>query len=94
MKAEAPGLILFRGGNYSEQEAVERLGRVLEIIPAEELPNSVIVIEKGRIRRRYPSALTGCKKVILSKPVKNAQIPRSPASAHALPGRRNPGALA
>ena len=53
MKAEAPGLILFRGGNYSEQEAVEHLGRALEMIPAEELPNSVVVIEKGRIRRRY-----------------------------------------
>ena len=51
-KAEGPGLILFRGGNYSEQEAVERLTRALETIPTEELPNSIIVIEKGRIRRR------------------------------------------
>lgn len=51
-KDEGPGLILFRGGNYSEQEAVERLTRALETIPNEELPNSIIVIEKGRIRRR------------------------------------------
>jgi len=53
MKAEAPGLILFRGGNYSEQEAVERLGRALEMIPVDELPNSVVVIEESRIRRRH-----------------------------------------
>ena len=51
-QAGGPGLILFRGGNYSEQEAVERLTRALETIPTEELPNSIIVIEKGRIRRR------------------------------------------
>ena len=51
-QTEGPGLILFRGGNYSEQEAMERLSRVLEVIPDEELPNSIIVIEKGRIRRR------------------------------------------
>lgn len=51
-QAEGPGLILFRGGDYSEQEAVERLMRVLEVVPNEELPNSIVVIEKGRIRRR------------------------------------------
>lgn len=51
-QAEGPGLILFRGGNYSEQEAVDRLRRALETIPREELPNSIVVIEKGRIRRR------------------------------------------
>jgi predicted nuclease of predicted toxin-antitoxin system len=49
---DAPGLILFRGGNYSEQETVDRLKRTLEMIPEGELPNSVIVIEKGRIRQR------------------------------------------
>lgn len=51
-RAEGPGLILFRGGNYSEQESVERLARVFETIPLEELPTSLVVIEKGRIRRR------------------------------------------
>jgi predicted nuclease of predicted toxin-antitoxin system len=50
--AEGPGLILFRGGNYSEQEAVDRLGHALQTIPSEELPNSIVVIEKGRVRRR------------------------------------------
>lgn len=51
-RAEGPGLILFRGGNYSEQEAVDGLRRTLETIPDRELPNSIVVIEKGRIRRR------------------------------------------
>ncbi|MBT9171729.1 MAG: hypothetical protein DDT21_00097 [Syntrophomonadaceae bacterium] len=52
-RAEGPGLILFRGGNYSEQEAVDRLRQALETIPEGELPNSIVTIEKGRIRRRW-----------------------------------------
>jgi predicted nuclease of predicted toxin-antitoxin system len=52
MGSDRPGVILFRGGNYSEQEAVERLARVLDVIPGEDLPNSIVVIEKARIRRR------------------------------------------
>lgn len=53
LKAEGPGLILFRGGNYSEHESTERLARALEMIPSQEVPKSIIVIEKRRIRRRY-----------------------------------------
>lgn len=52
LQSKGPALVLFRGGNYSEQEAVERLQRTLETIPAEELAGSIVVIEKGRIRRR------------------------------------------
>jgi predicted nuclease of predicted toxin-antitoxin system len=52
-KAEEPGLILFRGGNYSRQEIIERLTRVFELIPGVEILNSIIVIEKNRIRRRF-----------------------------------------
>lgn len=51
-RAEAPALILFRGGNYSEAEAVERLAKALELVPAEEIQTSIVVIEKRRIRRR------------------------------------------
>lgn len=50
---DGPGLILFRGGNYSEQESLERLARVLEILPSEDLPRSLIVVDKERIRRRW-----------------------------------------
>jgi predicted nuclease of predicted toxin-antitoxin system len=49
---ESPALILFRGGNLSEQQARDRLARVLDAVPSEELSRSIIVIEKSRIRRR------------------------------------------
>lgn len=52
LQAEGPGLILLRGGNYSEQEIIERLKKTLERVQEAELLNSVIVIEKGRVRRR------------------------------------------
>ncbi len=46
------GLILFRGGNYSAREMVERIERMLQTVSIEDLPNSIIIIEKKRIRRR------------------------------------------
>lgn len=52
MHAKSPGLILFRGGNYSERETIERLTKTLETIPSKELSNSIVVVEKARIRRR------------------------------------------
>jgi predicted nuclease of predicted toxin-antitoxin system len=58
-QAEGPGLILFRGGNYSEQEARERLSRALETVPSRKLPHSIVVIEKGRIRWRHLPIETG-----------------------------------
>jgi predicted nuclease of predicted toxin-antitoxin system len=50
--SKGPGLILFRGGDYSERESLERLGRVLGTIPNSELSTCIIVIERDRIRRR------------------------------------------
>ena len=38
---EGPGLILFRGGDYSEAESRERLEDVLKVIPIEDLPRSI-----------------------------------------------------
>jgi predicted nuclease of predicted toxin-antitoxin system len=52
VESEGPGLVLFRGGNYSEEEARERLRRALEAISHEDFPTSICVIEKHRIRRR------------------------------------------
>ena len=52
IRGAEPGLILFRGGNYSEKESIERLHRVLETVAHEDLTHSIIVIEKHRIRRR------------------------------------------
>ena len=51
-KAEEPGLILFRGGNFNEQQVTERLERALAVVPHEELPSSIVVIEQKRIRRK------------------------------------------
>ena len=49
---EGPGVILFRGSNYSERESVDRLKRALETVPEDEFLHSVIIVEKGRIRQR------------------------------------------
>jgi hypothetical protein len=46
-QAEGPGLILFRGGDFGEQEAIGRLRKAVEMIANEELPRSVVVIERG-----------------------------------------------
>lgn len=51
--ADGPGLILFRGGNYSELEMRMLLERVLQAVPLEELPRSVVVVDHRRIRRRH-----------------------------------------
>ncbi len=45
-----PGIILFRGGNYSDQEMRELLDRVLREVPAEKLRQSVCVVDKKRVR--------------------------------------------
>jgi predicted nuclease of predicted toxin-antitoxin system len=50
--ASGPGLILLRGGNYSEREATECVQRVLRVIPEHELPKSVVVVDLRRVRRR------------------------------------------
>lgn len=50
--AEGPGLILFRGGKYSEREIVQRLSVALNRISESEIPQSIIVIDRHEIRRR------------------------------------------
>jgi predicted nuclease of predicted toxin-antitoxin system len=48
--AEGPGLILFRGGNYSDAEMRDLLDRVLREVAPEILETSVCVVDKKRIR--------------------------------------------
>jgi predicted nuclease of predicted toxin-antitoxin system len=48
--AAGPGLILFRGGNYSDAEMCELLERVLAEVPPEQLEVSVCVVDRRRIR--------------------------------------------
>jgi len=45
-----PGVILFRGGNYSEAEMRELVGRVLKTANLDVLQHAVAVVDKRRIR--------------------------------------------
>ena len=47
-----PAMVLFRGGNYNEQEIKRRIEHVLSVIPPQEIEQSIIVVDKIRIRRR------------------------------------------
>jgi predicted nuclease of predicted toxin-antitoxin system len=48
--AQGPGIILFRGGNYSDSEMCALLERVLKQVPPETLSSSICVVDKKRIR--------------------------------------------
>ena len=50
--AVRPGLILFRGGDWSEREAIARLREVLDGVPEAEIAVSILVIDRDRVRRR------------------------------------------
>jgi len=50
--AEGPGLVLFRGGDYSDKQVLELMARVMASIPVSEFPSSVVVVDKKRIRKR------------------------------------------
>ena len=45
-----PGIILFRGGNYSELEMRELVKRVLEKVKPDVLEHAIAVVDKRRIR--------------------------------------------
>ena len=48
-----PGLILLRGGNYSEAESRDCVRRVLMSIAQTELSRSIVVVDRERNRRRW-----------------------------------------
>lgn len=50
-KSKDPGIILFRGGNYNEQEMRALLSRVLENVKEDKILNSITVVDRFRIRR-------------------------------------------
>jgi predicted nuclease of predicted toxin-antitoxin system len=52
LRDASPGLILLRGGNYSELESCECVRRVLMSIDHSELPTSLVVVDLERVRRR------------------------------------------
>ena len=48
-----PGLILLRGGNYSEAQSRDCVRRVLMSIAHPELARSIVVVDSEKIRRRW-----------------------------------------
>jgi predicted nuclease of predicted toxin-antitoxin system len=50
--ANRPAIILFRGGDWSESQAIERLRATLAAIDENDLSSSLVVVEHVRIRRR------------------------------------------
>ena len=51
-QSSVPGWILFRGGDWSEAEVIARLSEVLATLAEAEISQSIIVVEKTRLRRR------------------------------------------
>ncbi len=51
-RSRRPGLILFRRGNYTDQQVIERLVKALEATTEDDLYGSLITIERWRIRKR------------------------------------------
>lgn len=52
LKADRPGVILFRGGSYSDAEMLALLDRVLAQSDSLALDRSITVVDQHRIRRR------------------------------------------
>jgi predicted nuclease of predicted toxin-antitoxin system len=52
LKTDGPGLILFRGGSYSDAEMLALLDRVLAQSSELDLEHSISVVDQHRIRRR------------------------------------------
>jgi predicted nuclease of predicted toxin-antitoxin system len=50
--AEGPGLILFRGGDWSEPEVTTRMQQLLQALAEGEIIRSIIVVDRKRVRRQ------------------------------------------
>jgi predicted nuclease of predicted toxin-antitoxin system len=56
-KAETPGVILFRGGSYSDAKMLALLDRVLDRVSDHDLQHSITIVDRSRIRvHRLPVA--------------------------------------
>jgi hypothetical protein len=47
-----PSLILFRGGAWSDNDVIVRMGEILRAAAPEEIEHSIFVVDRHRIRRR------------------------------------------
>jgi len=50
--ASEPSLILFREGTWSELEVIDRMTEILRILSPFEIEQSIVVVDRDRIRRR------------------------------------------
>ena len=51
-RASTPSVILFRGGNWSDSEIIERMSTILAGTSAVDIEQSILVVERDRLRRR------------------------------------------
>jgi predicted nuclease of predicted toxin-antitoxin system len=55
--ADGPGVVLFRGGSYSDRQMLDLMERVLRFADELDLSHSIVVVDQERIRRhRLPVA--------------------------------------
>jgi predicted nuclease of predicted toxin-antitoxin system len=50
--ASDPGLILFRDGNWRDDDVVSRMREIMRSLPPDDLTHSILVVEHDRVRRR------------------------------------------
>jgi predicted nuclease of predicted toxin-antitoxin system len=50
--ADGPSLILFRGGDWAEDEILGRMSEILTGLSERDIVQSILVIERNRVRRR------------------------------------------
>jgi predicted nuclease of predicted toxin-antitoxin system len=51
-RAAEPSLVMFRDGNWTDREVVRRMSEVLAVLSEAELLQSIVTVERERIRRR------------------------------------------
>jgi hypothetical protein len=51
-RAVEPSVILFRDGDWNESAVIARMNEVLSSLTDEDIEQSIIVVERDRLRRR------------------------------------------
>jgi len=51
-RATEPSVILFRDGNWSDRDVLDRMSDVLSALSENDIAQSIIVVDRERIRRR------------------------------------------
>jgi predicted nuclease of predicted toxin-antitoxin system len=51
-RSSDPGVILFRNGDWTSTSVIARIAEILDAVPAMDIAQSIIVIDKDRVRRR------------------------------------------